>query len=55
MERVSKKALEKGKERLKKEIMEEIVGKKKPGEEEKPEEKLLREVGTQLLEKILER
>ncbi len=53
MERVSKKAVEKGVEKLREEIMEEIVGKKEPGEEEKPEEKLLREVGTQLLDQIL--
>jgi AsmA protein len=53
MERVSKKALEKGVDKLKEQLMEEIAGKKKPGEEEKPEEKLLREVGTQLLDKIL--
>jgi len=53
MERVSKKALEKGVDKLREELMEEIVGKKKPGEEEKPEEKLLREVGTQLLDQLL--
>jgi hypothetical protein len=53
MDRVSKKALEKGVDKLREELMEEIVGKKEPGEEEKPEEKLLREVGTQLLDQIL--
>jgi hypothetical protein len=53
MERVSKRALRRGRDRLKEEILEEIVGKRKPGEKERPEEKLLRELGTQLLDQIL--
>jgi len=53
--RVSERALEKGKERLKEELLEEVVGKKKPGEKEKPEEKILRDVGGALLDRILER
>jgi hypothetical protein len=31
------------------------VGKKKPGEEEKPEEKLIRDVGGAVLDRILKR
>lgn len=55
MRRVSERALDKGKERLKEELLKEVVGKKKPGEKEKPEEKLLREIGGSLIDGILKR
>jgi hypothetical protein len=53
--RVTERALDRGKEKLKEEIIEEIVGKQKPGEEEKPEEKLIRDVGGAVLDRILKR
>ncbi len=53
--RVSERALEKGKEKLKEEILKEVIGKKKPEEEEKPEEKLIRDVGGAVLDRILKR
>jgi hypothetical protein len=55
VKRVSERALDKGKEKLKEELLKEVVGKRKPGEKEKPEEKILREVGGALLDGILKR
>jgi len=53
--RISERALDRGKERLKEKLLEEVAGKRKPGEKEKPEEKILRDVGGALLDRILER
>jgi AsmA protein len=55
MRRLSERALDRGKERLKEELVEEIVGKRKPGEKEKPEERIIREIGGALLDGILKR
>jgi len=55
MRRVSERALDRGKERLVEEILEEVVGKRKPGEKERPEERIIREIGGALLDEILKR
>lgn len=52
MKRASERAIQRGTEKLKERILDEIGGKKK-SEQQKPEEKALREIGGQLLDRVL--